>query len=396
VISQITTSLTSDDQKTSKFHSPKRQHDFVKRAKGNYAFFSSPGKGFDSLVDPLVLPDSPNQPISLHFLGSPSKMPPEYPDRPERPREDRGSPYRRPKDDRSDRARSPSSSPRDRDYRSRDRSPRRRSVSAERRRRSRSKTPPRDDRGRDRRSPRGEGRSRGSSRSRTPPRRRRTPSPLNGEGHRYRRDYDSPRGGYGHDSARGRGWMRGAPPFPGRGAYSYRPSGPPFPRGSDPNGNYSSRGPQHMQAPEFPQLNSSPSNLDINSSDSSSAPSGPASWRRAQQYRQDRPFHPDYRPPYPPSGPCRSAPYPRTSPRPLYHPTSQSPHPTSAETTSTSPPSNRIPTGPRSLNRPADPLGRREYVSPVPDLDEKVVNLIQFLIPAREIKSGTRKTGGER
>ena len=322
----------------------------------------------------------------------------ERPDRAERPREDNhNSPYNRVRDDRSDRHhdRSGTSSPshdrdrdRDRDYRVRERSPRR-SVSAERRRRSRSRTPPRDDKGRDRR----------SSRSRTPPRRRRTPSPTSGEGQRYRRDYNSPyndssRGGYGYDPSRGRGgWMRGGPHYPGRGAYSYRPSGPPYHhRGPDPNSSYVPRGPPPMQNPEFSQTpTASSSNTETNpSSEIPSAPAGPASWRRAQQYRQERPFQQDYRPTYPPSGPGRGAPFPRTSPRPPFPPNPQSPAVSAPESSTTSPPLNRIPTGPRAFNRPVEPPSKKEYVSPVPDLDEKVRGFKAVgLIVDGKIKSGT-------
>jgi len=181
--------------------------------------------------------------------------------------------------------------------------------------------------------------------------------------------------------------MRGGPPYTGREGYGYRPSGPPFPRGPDPN-NYSPRLPSSSRTPDSSQTPASSSNVDTNTSNTPTTPAGPASWRRAQQYRQDRPFQQDYRAPYPPSGPGRGAPFPRTSPRAPLPSTPQSPATGPPDPAATSPTANRIPTGPRALAR-HEPVAKKEYKSRVPDLDEKVLQIVTSLILARKTESGT-------
>jgi hypothetical protein len=107
------------------------------------------------------------------------------------------------------------------------------------------------------------------------------------------------------------------------------------------------------------------------------APSGPASWRRAQQFKQERPpYQQDFRPNFStPRGAPPVNPIHRNTPRTPFshHPQSpvQSPH----EHAATSPTLNRpIPTGPRALapTHQLVPPVKKAYISPIPDLDEKV------------------------
>ena len=243
-------------------------------------------------------------------------------DRPERPRDDRDSPYGRPRDDRR-RGRSRSRSrERDRDWgydRGRERSPRRtpeQPMSREgRRRRSGSRSPPfRDERERERRPPsRNEGRSRASSRSRSPSawKRRSSPTPPGPDAPRYRREFSS---GYrhpssyhgspqhGYDSNRGHGWTRGSShPYTPRGGYQQRHLDSPHIRGTESNNPPPQRTPPSTSTGFQPNSNVEPvkpaTSTDQPPSDPA-VPSGPASWRRAQQYKQDRPHQQDFRPNY--------------------------------------------------------------------------------------------------
>src|SRR5277367_96386 len=322
-------------------------------------------------------------------------------DRPDRPRDDRDSPYGRPRDDsRRDRRWSPDRDrDRDRGYdRGRDRSPppRRRSISRERsrsrdaksRRNGSNSPPPRDDRDRERGSgSRNEGRrSRGTSRSRSPSRRkgRASPSPPP-DGPRFRRDVssdyrDSPQRGYGQgDSSRGRGWPRGPSyPYPSRGGYQGRPSDPNYnhnPTQGTPPGTQSSTNTNSMNAPASSSIDPTPTD--------SSVPAGPASWRRAQQYRQDRPYpqdrpsyqqerpyQQDYRPNFPSGrGAPPMNPLHRNSP---FQSTAQSPGQSPRNSVPLSPTLHRVPTGPRALGRLPEIPAKKEYISPVPELDEQV------------------------
>lgn len=317
------------------------------------------------------------------------------------PRDDRDSPYGRSRDDtHRDRRWSPD---RDRDRergydRGRDRSPppRRRSISRERSRsregrsrRNGSNSPlPRDDRDRERGPcPRNEGRGlRGTSRSRSPSRRkgRASPSPPP-DGPRFRRDFssdyrDSPQRGYGQGNfSRGRGWPRGLSyPYPSRGGYQGRPSDPNYnynPTQRTPPDAQSSTNTNSMNAPASDSTDPSPSD--------SSVPAGPASWRRAQQYRQDRPYQQDrplhqqdrpyqqdYRPNFPPGrGATLMNPLHRHSP---FQSTAQSPGHSPRNSLPLSPTLHRVPTGPRALGRPPDAPAKKEYISPVPELDDQV------------------------
>ena len=308
-------------------------------------------------------------------------------DRPERPRDDRDSPYGRPRDNRR-RGRSRSRSrERDRDWgydRGRERSPER-PISGEGRRRSRS-PPLRDERERERRlSPRNGGR--GSSRSRSPSARKRrsSPSPPAHDASRYRREFsyayrhppsyhDSPQHGY--DSNRSRGWTKGSShPYTPRGGYQQRHYDSPHPRGTESNNPPPQRTPPSTSTGFQPNPNVEPmkhvASPDQPPSDPA-VPSGPASWRRAQQYKQDRPHQQDFRP----NAVGRSGPpmnqFHRNSPRQPFPSTSPaiSPH----EPTAASPTFHRatIPTGPRGFVRPLDVAVRKEYISPIPELDEQV------------------------
>ena len=316
-------------------------------------------------------------------------------DRPERPRDDRDSPYGRPRDDRR-RGRSRSRE-RDRDWgydRGRERSPRRtpeRPMSREgRRRRSGSRSAPsRDERDKERPpSPRNEGRSRGSSRSRSPSSRKRrsSPTPPPADAPRYRREFhsgyrhpssyhDSPQHGY--DSNRGRGWTRGSSyPYTPRSGYQHRHFDSPHVRTPDANYPPPQRTPPST-SPTFQSNSSVESMKPTPSTDQPQSdpavPSGPASWRRAQQYKQDRPYQQDFRPNYTlgRGGPPMNQ-FPRNSPR--QHLPSTSPAVSPHEPKSTSPIFQRtaIPTGPRGFGRPADVSIKKEYISPVPELDEQV------------------------
>src|SRR5579859_6925287 len=277
-------------------------------------------------------------------------------DRSEWPRDDRDNPYNRQREDRPERRRDRSRSrERDREWaydRGRERSsPRRRSPSREREYRedktgprSHTRSPPsRDERDRNwLPSPRNEGRSRGSSRSRSPPKRRPT-SPAVNDSQRYRREYpagparpgpyhESVQGGFEYGGLmRGRGGWRGSSyPYPSRGGYPPRQYDAPYMR--DQNDGHMSRGPPPGPystpfATQNPELSisppSGPSTLTPGqgSGDPSatSAPTGPASWRRAQQYKQDRPYQQDYRPNFPaPRGGPPVNPISRTSPHTPY------------------------------------------------------------------------------
>jgi hypothetical protein len=302
-----------------------------------------------------------------------------HPDRPERPREDVNSPYSRPRDDRFDRRRDE----RDRDWGydrargwARERSPPRKSSSPEqlqgrddRRRRSRSPAP-RSDRDREKRpSPRHDGGARSLTRTR-----RTSPSPPPVDNRNYGRQYPSrPRQSSHYDQSQN---------GPSQ-SYRYRPSDSPQHRTTESSvrtmpGVSSTmslnRGPQN-----FDTINAIagkvPTEPSLSESSSTAVPSGPASWRRAQQYKQERPYHQDYRPnPSLGRGAAPLNPAHRIPLRPSFSSNPHSPAPLPHESlTATSPSSHRsIPTGPRALGRPNDPPSKKEYSSPVPELDEKV------------------------
>ena len=333
-------------------------------------------------------------------------------DRPERPRDDRNSPYGRSRDDRR-RARSRSRSwEREKEW-GYDRAPRERSPPIRRsrspeqtlnrdpRRRpsgSRSPLPPRDDRDREKQpSSRNEGLSRGSSPSRSPGRNRRSspsPPPPSNDAPRYRRDYSS---GYRHpsyhdgsqhgydNSNRGRGWRGSYNP---RGGYQQRHFDGPHIRVND--GNYNppqrtppSTAPNYQSNPNSEPAKPVPQTSSTTASDQTpidpAVPAGPASWRRAQQYRQERPYQQDYRQNYshgrgaPPTNQLH-----RNSPRQPYPQspaTAVSPH----DPPSHSPTFHRssVPTGPRALAR-NDSQIKKEYISPVADLEEQVSSFLRF------------------
>lgn len=313
---------------------------------------------------------------------------------------DRDSPYGRARDDRR-RGRSRSRE-RDRDWnydRGRGRSPRRRSISGERtrsregrRRRSHSRSPlSRDEREREReRRPlsRNEGRPSGPSQPGSPRKRRSSPTPPP-NGPRFRRDYsssyrnpsynDSPHYTHGQDdSTRGRDWARGSPYSYPRGGPQQRQYDSPHIRITDASYNPVQRTPpsasassiQSSQSPESMRPQPITSNTDQSSSDPL-IPSGPASWRRAQQIKQERLHQQDVRQSLPPGrGAPPSNPLHRNSPRGQFGLTPHSHAVSPQDPTSNSPTFHRssIPTGPRQ----PDVVVKKEYVSSVPDLDEQV------------------------
>jgi hypothetical protein len=317
---------------------------------------------------------------------------------------DRDSPYGRSRDDRRrDRSRSRE---RDRDWsydRGRGWSPRRRSVSCERtrsgegrRRRSHSRSPMlRDERERERRPlSRNEEWARGSSRPDSPARKRRSSPTPPPDGPRYRRDYsssyrnpsyqDSPHYGYGQDdSPRSRDWNRGSSYTYPRGGFQQRQYDSHHARVTDTSNTPVQRTPptatssslQSSQSPESMRSQPITSNNDQSSSEPI-IPSGPASWRRAQQYKQER-LQQDLRPSFPPT---RNAPplnpLHRKSPRTPFSSTSHSHAVSPKDPTSSSPAFHRssIPAGPRQPEAPV----KKEYISPIPDLDEQV--FLSFLL----------------
>lgn len=339
-------------------------------------------------------------------------------DRPERSRDDRDSPYGRPRDDRR-RGRSRSRSrERDRDWgydRGREQSPPRRSRTPEqtmsrepRRRRSGTRSPPpRDERDRERRRPsHNEGQSRGLSRSRSPTRRRRSSPTPPGDAPRFRREFssnyrhpsyhDSPQRGY--DSSRGRGSWRGAPhSYTPRGGYQQPHFDSPHIRVTDANNNPPQRTPPSA-VPSFQSnqnndtMKAVPSTFTDQPTSDAAVPAGPASWRRAQQYKQERPYQTDYRSNY---SLGRGAPQinqlHRNSPRQSYP---QSPAVSPHDPPSTSPTFHRssIPTGPRALARYSDTQIKKEYISPVADLEEQVCRFVASADPKRsKLKSDYEK-----
>ena len=140
------------------------------------------------------------------------------------------------------------------------------------------------------------------------------------------------------------------------------------------NSPYTSQNPESSNAP--PSTPSAPLNQGSSDPSTPAAPSGPASWRRAQQYKQERPYQQDYRLNIPtPRGAPPINPIQRNTPRTPFSQHPQSPAQSPHESIATSPNMNRpIPTGPRSLapTRTFDAPVKKEYISPVADLDDKV------------------------
>lgn len=62
----------------------------------------------------------------------------------------------------------------------------------------------------------------------------------------------------------------------------------------------------------------------------------------------------------------------RNSPRPPFQSTAQSPGHSPHNQVPLSPTLHRVPTGPRALGRLPDLPAKKEYISPVPELDEQV------------------------
>ena len=238
------------------------------------------------------------------------------------------------------------------------------------------------------------GRSR--SRSPLPPRKRRTPSPPpSTDGQRFKREnnyrpaYDSaPSREHGNVT---RNWTR-PPSWQGRGTnqqghpqqapYDYRQgpdssnappqrtppaNAPPPPSGPHGDPTRPSPSTAATDPPAEPSVPTGPS----------AVPSGPASWRRAQQFNQ----RPDYRQNYSSNrggGPPHMSPLQRSSPRqpPFQHQSGPSPAPSPRDIQGQSSPFVRsaIPTGPRAFTRPSENPVKKEYVSPVVDLNEKVLD----------------------
>jgi hypothetical protein len=306
-------------------------------------------------------------------------------------RDDRDSPYGRQRDDRyrpRSRSQSRSREP-DRDWASADRRsppPRRRSFTPDnsnslplgrdggggaggqrpRSRRSDSGSPlSRDDRDRI-------GRSRASSRSRSP-RKRPSPSPpAPMDGQRFRRE-NNYRPAYDSTASRDQGqvtrsWTR-PPSWHPRGGYQQASLQRPHDhRPGDP-----STAPQQRTPPSNIPTDPPPDSPPVPTGPS--VPAGPASWRRAQQFGQ-RPNYPDYRQnfSYNRGGPPMNHLH-RDSPRqPLPQQSGPSPALSPHDTQTQSPPFHRpsIPTGPRAFTRPSATPMKKEYVSPVADLKEKV------------------------
>ena len=265
-------------------------------------------------------------------------------------------------------------------------------IREDRRRRSRSRSPASrgDGAWESRHSPRHEGRTRVRSRSRSLTRKRRTsPSPPATDGREYAREhpsrprqpshYDHSQNGFeGADSSRG----RGAGFIGSSQSYRYRPSESPHHRVNDSGGGTVPGGSSLMPTNRVFQYlesgNAIPNpQTEPNPSDPSTpaVPSGPASWRRAQQYKQERPYQQDYRPNVPLGrGASSMTTAHRLAHRPQFPSNPHSPvpslHDSSGVTSSTL--HRPIPTGPRALTRPSDPPAKKEYNSPVPELDQKV------------------------
>ena len=119
----------------------------------------------------------------------------------------------------------------------------------------------------------------------------------------------------------------------------------------------------------------------------SAVPSGPASWRRAQQYKQDRPYQQDFRPNYSVgrSGPPMNQ-FHRNSPRQPFPTTSPAVSPRDPATASATFHRTTIPTGPRGFVRPHDVPVKKEYISPVPELDEQVHPSLVFILTLQRKK----------
>lgn len=242
------------------------------------------------------------------------------------------------------------------------------------------------------------GRSRGSSRSRSPaPRRRRSPSPsANADGQRFRRE-NTYRPAY--ESTPGREREREREQAPASRNWTRPPSWQP--RGGHPQGGHQQRPPyEHRESSSTNvppqrtpptntpstahhgytagQVASTPADAPTDAPPSGpsahsgpSAPVGPASWRRAQQFNQ-RPAFPDHRQshPYNRGGPPTNHNQRDSARQQSFTPQGPAPSPPQPQQSSNFLRSS-IPTGPRAYTRPSESF-KKDYISPVADLKEKV------------------------